>query len=428
MSYNYPINYPRRNNAPVQNYPVYPPGSFQQPPQQPKSNKKIWLFLIIFIAIIITILFIFLFIKPSNTLSDDELFRGASVNLKPNQEVKFKVDNEEHKIILDSLHADSVDIVIQSRTIIGSLGVRETKKFDLDNDGKYDLKIRLIRIENGKAHLFIQEINEEVCVENWDCNEWSLCENGAQIRVCTDLNNCGTDEDKPDEEQSCTATCSSGDGCQLNCSGGDLDCSCSQQNATLCVDTWNCNGTVINSSDQGICCFWECIPILNVLECGQDWDCLINASQICSLTSFSSVGSTSIFKVIINSSTLIELKGIETNKCVYYQRTESMNIEYSQELIQQMLNSGMTQQEIDLAEQQANESAQQTIGLELTCKFVPENLTAMLIRWKEGDVSSGFSCTLSSEGANCTYIGDFEGAECQSSCYPESNCEEIINS
>jgi hypothetical protein len=42
------------------------------------------------------------------------------------------------------------------------------------------------------------------CVENWECEDWSRCENGAQSRVCVELNGCGT-EHKPPTERKCTA-------------------------------------------------------------------------------------------------------------------------------------------------------------------------------------------------------------------------------
>lgn len=41
------------------------------------------------------------------------------------------------------------------------------------------------------------------CVESWDCTEWSECANGKQSRTCTDKNDCGTEKEKPLEEQNC---------------------------------------------------------------------------------------------------------------------------------------------------------------------------------------------------------------------------------
>jgi len=44
------------------------------------------------------------------------------------------------------------------------------------------------------------------CVENWQCTDWSDCENGIQTRTCTDLNDCGTTADKPATEQTCSVS------------------------------------------------------------------------------------------------------------------------------------------------------------------------------------------------------------------------------
>lgn len=50
----------------------------------------------------------------------------------------------------------------------------------------------------------LQQIEKEECIENWNCTEWSECyENGTQTRSCTDLNNCGTNNDKPATEREC---------------------------------------------------------------------------------------------------------------------------------------------------------------------------------------------------------------------------------
>ena len=87
---------------------------------------------------------------------------------------------------------------------------------------------------------------------------------------------------------------------------------------------------------------------------------------------------------------------MESDKCIYFQRSESVNVEFSDELVQQLLDSGKTQEEIDQQEQTANENAQELVGMEKTCKFSKEDLTAMLNNWNQGTFSSG----------------DFDVAEC----------------
>ena len=44
---------------------------------------------------------------------------------------------------------------------------------------------------------------KETCVENWTCTNWSECINGVQTRTCTDLNKCGTTENKSSESKFC---------------------------------------------------------------------------------------------------------------------------------------------------------------------------------------------------------------------------------
>ena len=43
------------------------------------------------------------------------------------------------------------------------------------------------------------------CTPQWNCSSWSSCVSGIQTRTCTDQNNCGTNEGKPPESQSCSS-------------------------------------------------------------------------------------------------------------------------------------------------------------------------------------------------------------------------------
>ena len=42
-----------------------------------------------------------------------------------------------------------------------------------------------------------------VCVENWECGNWSECINDVQRRLCVDLNECGPENNKPEEYFEC---------------------------------------------------------------------------------------------------------------------------------------------------------------------------------------------------------------------------------
>ena len=49
--------------------------------------------------------------------------------------------------------------------------------------------------------------NEEKCTPSWKCTYWTTClATGTQNRICNDETNCGTEEGKPNELQSCIYT------------------------------------------------------------------------------------------------------------------------------------------------------------------------------------------------------------------------------
>jgi|GEM_PF-2589703 len=43
----------------------------------------------------------------------------------------------------------------------------------------------------------------ETCEESWECGSWSVCVSAIKTRACTDANNCGTELDKPVEQEPC---------------------------------------------------------------------------------------------------------------------------------------------------------------------------------------------------------------------------------
>ncbi len=69
--------------------------------------------------------------------------------------------------------------------------------------------IRELKCEDIKCGLStkveIAECNLDICISNYNCTEWSSCFNGNVERKCIDLNNCGREEDKPEEIAACGA-------------------------------------------------------------------------------------------------------------------------------------------------------------------------------------------------------------------------------
>lgn len=117
-------------------------------------------------------------------------------------------------------------------------------------------------------------------------------------------------------------------------------------------------------------------------NCGTNLDCLIEASKDCSPAKVTHITTVDLFGMRQTTTSFLEIKGLETGKCIFYIRTENVDIEFSNELVQQMLSGGATQEEITQQEQEANAQADITEGLDGTCKFNTDDLTAMLNRWK----------------------------------------------
>lgn len=189
------INYVQGNSQSTQKIPV----------QSQSTSKKALFILIPVVLIIIIGLSVFFFMSFSpKSISEEDFSQGTNLDLKENKEVKFNLDEEVHTIKVDSVTDNSVSLTIQSNPIKVDLRIGEEKKFDLDNDGFYDIKIKLNNIVDGIPDLYIKKIHESTCVENWNCGSWSECtEQGTQTKTCTDVNSCGTNKNKPSTTQSC---------------------------------------------------------------------------------------------------------------------------------------------------------------------------------------------------------------------------------
>ena len=124
-------------------------------------------------------------------------------------------------------------------------------------------------------------------------------------------------------------------------------------------------------------------------DCGTDFDCFIAASVNCEPATATYLLKFNLFGMILDSETAMELKGLENGKCVYQQRTESVSVEFSEGLKQQLLDSNQIEEEIAEQEKASNEEAQTTVGTEVTCKMDTEDLTAAFTRWKQGTYSTG---------------------------------------
>ena len=152
----------------------------------------------------------------------------------------------------------------------------------------------------------------------------------------------------------------------------------------------------------------------DISDCESDLDCLIKASKNCDKAKVIDTKTTEMFGMLLTTTTFLEIKGMEENKCALYLRIEKQDVHFSDEMVQKMLDGGTTQEQIEQQEQEANKQADIVEGKDGICKFKSSNdLTAFLSKWKEGNLSGSVSCKLVDDSWECTSTGDWAVAECE---------------
>jgi|GEM_PF-3253908 len=93
----------------------------------------------------------------------------------------------------------------------------------------------------------------ELCVERWECSEWSFCNTtSVQYRTCRDMSRCGTQFSAPDTQQNCQPeTCRDG---KLNQDEEGIDCGGS---CPPCIFD-SCYDGIQNQDEEGIDCGGSC--------------------------------------------------------------------------------------------------------------------------------------------------------------------------
>ena len=100
-------------------------------------------------------------VKQIKNADSADLEDGFRTRMKEGGIVNLEVIGDEHEIFIDSVNGNSVDITIQSEPIFATINVGEQKKFDLDKDYVYDLKISLLEIVDGEGIFQVKGISEE---------------------------------------------------------------------------------------------------------------------------------------------------------------------------------------------------------------------------------------------------------------------------
>jgi len=100
----------------------------------------------------------------SSNYNKDTIEAGESVyfNLTTGLRYSFRVNNADHSVYLSEKHADSVKIVVRSVAQNIELNVGESIDVDLDQNGKNDVKIKLLGMGNYDAKFMMTRLGAPI--------------------------------------------------------------------------------------------------------------------------------------------------------------------------------------------------------------------------------------------------------------------------
>jgi len=99
-------------------------------------------------------------------INEEQFSEGNTKQVAVNKRLRFKVKNINHHLGVLELTETTAKIEVSSTPQEATLSVGDTRKFDVSEDGYYDLVVTLNSILDGKADLTIKSISELITVES----------------------------------------------------------------------------------------------------------------------------------------------------------------------------------------------------------------------------------------------------------------------
>ncbi|MBW6442426.1 hypothetical protein K0A97_01425 [Patescibacteria group bacterium] len=393
---------------------LYFPSGTNPPKKSGLNTFLIILAVVFFIGIIFLVLFILGFFQT--TIPELEIMSGKNINLREGKSVRFILEDVTHTLRVISTNNNSASLTLESDPIDFILEEGQEKKFNLNGAGTYNLKIKLIRIEEGTLEVYIKKINEAICTENWSCTIWSNCsQGGTQTRNCTDLNQCGTILSKPPITQECDPlSCAENWSCTAwsTCSGNETQ-------TRNCTDLNQCGTTLNKPSEVRIC-------TLDILDCGTSFlifmetsgdsqnlnlspqHCFAEALENCEPAKLTQFTVFEILGIVTTSISNLEIIGINESDdtCIYYSKLTNQTIYFSNWLMEALLSLGNTALEIEEQIEVANNYSMLLWGMETFCYFDLDDLPEISDAFYDADWSGEANCIFINEELECTYGGN----------------------
>jgi len=185
------------------------------------------------------------------------------VGLKRKERMVFSVSGSRHSIGVVQMTHQWAIVNISSDPIQLNMTPGTEHLVDIDGDGIDDVLVRLESIENNIANLIVEYLDTELpspCEPDWYCEEWGPCVDGAQSRVCIDINECNTSLGKPVTMTDCEGT-----GCtpEWECTEWS-GCVQGKMNRE-CTDASGCGTSINKPLEEQACGDWSIYVIAIVI-------------------------------------------------------------------------------------------------------------------------------------------------------------------
>jgi hypothetical protein len=121
-------------------------------------------------------------------ISDADFEKGYTKDVKINEKLQVKINDEEHSISVTSLTASTATIKVESTPQQAVLAIGDEKKFEVTGDNYYDIYVKLNNITSSKASITIKKISELIPSVSPVTNETETkpeAEKGAEEKVKT---------------------------------------------------------------------------------------------------------------------------------------------------------------------------------------------------------------------------------------------------
>ncbi len=132
------------------------------------------------------------------------------------------------------------------------------------------------------------------------------------------------------------------------------------------------------------------VTVGKINDCGTDFECFMtnvgsHENVKCLFTS-----TVNLFGILQTTTNYMENKNIVFHEeYEFYVRVEEVSVEFSEDLVQTYLDQGLSQEEIDQLEGDANEQAQGSVGAETTCRYTDASpFITVLNNWNQGNFST----------------------------------------